>query len=164
MIGALDKERILTIAAQSRTGHHVRRLNMAHRQRLQNHTNVCCQRHVEGDVHVASPVDPVWQDGGAMLVERVARSIKGHGPNFMPDERRGAYDGGADAGTGPGMPCRGLQAHRPQRPRLEPGARDSTSEWASNGSVLTTSPAERQGAGQACIRTATVPRPGAGDL
>ena len=46
--------------------------------------------------------------------------------------RRGA---GADAGAGPGMRRQGLQAHRPQRARLEPGARLPTSASASSGSA-----------------------------
>ena len=53
----------------------------------------------------------------------------------MPEERRGGVARALMQGAGRGMRRQGLQAHRPQRARLEPGARLLREGSASGGSA-----------------------------
>ncbi len=61
----------------------------------------------------------------------------------VPEERRGGVARAADAGPGAGMRGQGLQAHRPQRARLEPGARLLRAAGLSLDPQLAALPAER---------------------
>jgi Acetyltransferase (GNAT) family. len=66
----------------------------------------------------------------------------------VPEERRGGVARATDAGAGPGMRRPGVQAHRPQRARLEPGARLLRAHRLQVDPQLAALPPERRGAGQ----------------